>query len=462
MAERGEISWDTVEEWEAETGDKKLPKRVRRRKNPSKYRELPEEIDSAGLKSVIEGWQQHGQKVYDRSFPVWVPTKALWKHREYKWERGKSRVTESEWDKTLMSLDKHGWKKKEPLHLMVGRKGGVKVGEGNHRLVMARELGIEEVPVVIHFYSGEVVKNRLNPSKKRKNPAKEPTFDTGLLVWGTPGNRTLVLFDVKKLSKVKEAEEARLYDGSLIVGFLEMEDSSMGLDAYEVHSAAAEKGWGPALYDLASEVAAKDDMGGIHPMVQTNTKAVMKMWRKFPKSRQIDEPMSKVGFILAPPRRRKVGLPQVKAASKFAIRNAAKRVGWSVDEMEGHLVETGDAMFREMYKNQQVKEKSPESSDEKYVLYKVAAYDESRNKAYSEFGGKKTWFSLRKGAKIKGAPGKTLHTSHDKQFVLDYYTEMTDDPDVLLVLEADRNDVEKIEGDEVIVRQATLLEAVHL
>ena len=47
------------------------------RKNPRKYYELPtKEIDAAGLKSIIEGWQKHGQKVYDRSFPVWVPTKA--------------------------------------------------------------------------------------------------------------------------------------------------------------------------------------------------------------------------------------------------------------------------------------------------------------------------------------------------------------------------------------------------
>ena len=60
------------------------------------------------------------------------------------------------------------WDPKEPLQFEIGRKGGVKVGEGNHRLALAKELGISKVPVWFHYMSYKVTKSR---------PSREPVED---------------------------------------------------------------------------------------------------------------------------------------------------------------------------------------------------------------------------------------------------------------------------------------------
>lgn len=49
-------------------------------------------------------------------------------------------------------MRKHGWREDEqPLLLFIGKEGNVKVGEGNHRLAIARELGMKKVPVKFMF-----------------------------------------------------------------------------------------------------------------------------------------------------------------------------------------------------------------------------------------------------------------------------------------------------------------------
>ncbi len=137
------------------------------------YVKAPHRLRPRQLQDIIAGWQELGNKVYDDSMPILVPTRDLWKHREYTWTRETSREGSAKignktvelpghlkWDAIKEDLSKRGWNKKEPLYLDVGGNGGVKVGEGNHRLALAQELGIKEVPVFIRFLSGKVTKSR--------------------------------------------------------------------------------------------------------------------------------------------------------------------------------------------------------------------------------------------------------------------------------------------------------------
>jgi hypothetical protein len=64
------------------------------------------------------------------------------------------------WDALKEDLRINGWDPKEPLQLEIGAEGGVKVGEGNHRLAIARELRMSKVPVWFHFMSGKVMKSK--------------------------------------------------------------------------------------------------------------------------------------------------------------------------------------------------------------------------------------------------------------------------------------------------------------
>jgi len=133
--------------------------------------------DFKSLKDTKDRWRQHGQKLYDRAMPLKIKRSELWQHREYKWSRDDARMTPQDWDELKASMAKHGWKSNEPLHINVGRTGGIKVGEGNHRLAIAKELGIKLIPVWIHFYSSRVTKlNRgyKTPPKHKPEPTHPP------------------------------------------------------------------------------------------------------------------------------------------------------------------------------------------------------------------------------------------------------------------------------------------------
>ncbi len=90
----------------------------------------------------------------------------LWEYREYSWSRSSAgdggtdkwnfvpdtmgRVGNEKWDAMKAKLQKEGWNEKDPAHFEMGENGVMKVGEGNHRLAIAMEIGID-VPVFFHF-----------------------------------------------------------------------------------------------------------------------------------------------------------------------------------------------------------------------------------------------------------------------------------------------------------------------
>ncbi len=137
------------------------------------------------LQTVIDRWQKQRpgedrrgrplprQKLYDSSQPLMVPVAALWPHREYTWTRGEARSGfalvggktvdlpgPEKWDAIHADMKSRGWLQKYPIHFYIGDDGGQKVGEGNHRLAIARSLGIRMAPVQFFFGSGRVRKNK--------------------------------------------------------------------------------------------------------------------------------------------------------------------------------------------------------------------------------------------------------------------------------------------------------------
>ena len=126
------------------------------------------------IDEVARRWREGGEKAYDESMPVMYSLREVWPHREYTWTRAKSRRSSGEWDALLADMKTNGWRKSDPLVLNVGRQGGVKVGEGNHRLAIAKELGIRVIPVSVLFYTGKVTKDSLRREvpKKRVKPQK--------------------------------------------------------------------------------------------------------------------------------------------------------------------------------------------------------------------------------------------------------------------------------------------------
>lgn len=148
---------------------------------------------STSLKSVIDMWQKSGDKLYSDDMPLMIPVRDLMPHREFKWTRSKARSGiarvglkrvelsgPQKWDAMVADLKKNGWDRDEPLYFEIGRDGGQKVGEGNHRLAIADSIGIAKVPVVFMFKSGVVKKDRLESPVMIEPKAVKRTIDKAL------------------------------------------------------------------------------------------------------------------------------------------------------------------------------------------------------------------------------------------------------------------------------------------
>jgi len=117
------------------------------------------------VNKVLSRWVIEGDKAYDEFVHGWYSVDDLWPYREYTWAREDSRRSPEEWDELKQSLEDSGWSENDPLLMMVGENGKAKVGEGNHRLAVARGLGLDKVPVRFEFWKS-VSKTPAPPTQK--------------------------------------------------------------------------------------------------------------------------------------------------------------------------------------------------------------------------------------------------------------------------------------------------------
>ena len=136
------------------------------------------------LEQVFEKWVKDQNKAYDGLFMQ--PTLDVWKYREYTWYRNTSRSGHArvngrlvvlwgplKWDATKEDMKVNGWDRENPGHMSFGKNGVMKLGEGNHRLAIAKEIGIKEVPLQYHFYS----KVDKNPQHNNHDEYSPPNID---------------------------------------------------------------------------------------------------------------------------------------------------------------------------------------------------------------------------------------------------------------------------------------------
>lgn len=118
------------------------------------------------IEEVAERWALNSDQAYDALVNAYHDPRELWPFREYTWTRDTARggwalvdgkdvqlPGHQKWDAIKADMKKNGWRKdQQPLILVFGKNGYVKVGEGNHRLAIARELKMRKVPVRYIFY----------------------------------------------------------------------------------------------------------------------------------------------------------------------------------------------------------------------------------------------------------------------------------------------------------------------
>lgn len=106
-----------------------------------------DEENPLSIEEVTKKWvQDHDKPNNWNGLRVYYPFDEVWKYREYNRDI-QGNLSEEEWADLRDSMKEHGWDKERPLMLLIGKNGVAKVGEGNHRLIVARELGIDKIPV---------------------------------------------------------------------------------------------------------------------------------------------------------------------------------------------------------------------------------------------------------------------------------------------------------------------------
>lgn len=119
---------------------------------PSYYRITNETPKDVALRYVKYGDKIRGYLPHAIYHPdtLW-PLREVTRTRENSWPSLYGETGEEKWDRLKRVFQRQGWDPKDPLYLFVGENGKVMVGEGNHRLAIARELGMTQIPVVFEF-----------------------------------------------------------------------------------------------------------------------------------------------------------------------------------------------------------------------------------------------------------------------------------------------------------------------
>ena len=103
------------------------------------------------IEDVRDAWVHCGLKAYEfDTFHAKYLPEELWPYREYNRSREIANMEPEMWDTLTEKMKSEGWKDSKPAYVEIGKNGIVKVGEGNHRLAIAKQLGIM-VPVMFHF-----------------------------------------------------------------------------------------------------------------------------------------------------------------------------------------------------------------------------------------------------------------------------------------------------------------------
>lgn len=115
-------------------------------------------------------WAMENKKARDEHIHGHFQIRELWPYREYAWTRSEARPGyafvdddrkhfengSKKWDAMKRDLKKNGWREDEqPVVMSLGKDGNALISEGNHRLAVAREIGMENVPVRFRFTQSE-------------------------------------------------------------------------------------------------------------------------------------------------------------------------------------------------------------------------------------------------------------------------------------------------------------------
>jgi len=154
------------------------------REDPDRFPEYYKAPKTATIKQIADRYFKTGDKLRDvdwvgkGEYHIMASIRELDKYKEHNWSRFKSRRGDAKWEELVQSIKKEGIKTPVQVFLYEDEKR-IRLGEGNHRLGVAKELGIKKIPVVFFFYKGDKDKQaKVDYSKFEKELAdQDKEFD---------------------------------------------------------------------------------------------------------------------------------------------------------------------------------------------------------------------------------------------------------------------------------------------
>ncbi len=131
----------------------------------SRFPEYYNTSKNTSVKKIADRYFKTGDKLYDvdwvgkGNYHILADVRELEKIKEYNWSRKKSRRGEERWDELVDDIKRNGFKEPVQIYLYRNEKR-LNLGEGNHRLGVARELGIKKIPAIFFFYMGTSKKDK--------------------------------------------------------------------------------------------------------------------------------------------------------------------------------------------------------------------------------------------------------------------------------------------------------------
>lgn len=130
---------------------------------------------NSSVKNIAERYYDEGDKAHDsgktyagNSYTIIATVKELDKYKEYDWNKKNFRQIDWKpeyWVKLKKDIKKKGVR--EPLIITLYKnERRAKISEGNHRLGIAKELGLKDLPVRFLYYMGDKPKPPEKPDKE--------------------------------------------------------------------------------------------------------------------------------------------------------------------------------------------------------------------------------------------------------------------------------------------------------
>tara|TARA_Y100000296_G_C5150948_1_gene246372 strand:- start:845 stop:1333 length:489 start_codon:yes stop_codon:yes gene_type:complete len=130
------------------------------------------------IEEVIESWIE-GNQPYTEDIHTVYPIDSLLEYRDIDWHEGQNPYPSGGFESLARHIKKKGIP--EPIIIAVGKNGQAKISKGNQMLMIAKQMGLKELPVKFIFQDNVQKANKTTADPAMVNRQIRDTQDEDIL-----------------------------------------------------------------------------------------------------------------------------------------------------------------------------------------------------------------------------------------------------------------------------------------